>query len=707
MKFPVSAALVAVSVRANDPDAALQLLQTRAKEGIVANQLRDEQAEGAKGDAVANQLPYYNKFHENPMGIDGTNRKCQYDGVTWTEGGERLFRVRDNESGVDGVADPAACAALCRDYTYGGDDPKYQGKKCRFFSFRPAKTGFKSRCIGCYDIQEVKNPNPDSVKSTTMKGSTLYALGQNVAIGQTPVVSSSCYEDGDKLPKYLTDGVTTHTVAGKYWHSCALNSPCQASDTQCIDTMPTVTIPLKTVVEVGDVTVHNRCNCCPERLQGFEVYAGDMRCGTFPAGTEKCKPYTVNCGGKLATEVSVKKANGNANFVELQVWGVPVAEVERCWVKMNDVCTPDPGAGSGGKGILDEIGAWTTASGEVHSGTQWFVDRKKGGQPQSTSAQACYDRQAAYDNYCKVPSGTATFRWQSEKPEATCWVKLCDSCNPVAGAGSGGQGILDEIFAWTDDEGTEHNGTMWFEDRKLNQGPQSTSEEACFQAQARYDAYCRVSAGTTKLRWQSNKPTVDGCSVLVAGLPGTQNVPKYTLNTMNFKCQMQMIADGGERIWRKDGLADISECAVWCKNTKDCNFFTFGLHKGIDTTWCMACTDIQNKDSNAKGWGVYEMQATRKKAKEHCESAGKALCNKAQVMVGDSNGCTVAWMADSKGYWRTSGDVGCGTTGNRLTLVDYGEAGQAGYVYCCNADGACSSPGATGISLTSFIVPSR
>jgi len=108
--------------------------------------------------------------------------------------------------------------------------------------------------------------------------------------------------------------------------------------------------------------------------------------------------------------------------VELQVFGVPVVQ---CWVKMRDVCTPAENAGTGGQGILDEIGAWT-ANGEVHKGTKWFVDRKAGQQPQSNSKAQCFCRQSAYDTYCNggtpMPAGqqSATFRWQVDEPVDLC-----------------------------------------------------------------------------------------------------------------------------------------------------------------------------------------------------------------------------------------------------------------------------------------------
>lgn len=157
----------------------------------------------------------------------------------------------------------------------------------------------------------IPTPNP-AVPNKWHKGAFNYALGM------TPVVSSSCHENTGKAPKYLTDGDSKAKGNKAYYHSCET------------DKNPTITIPLNFLrtahvgIAVGDVKIQNRCDCCGDRLAGFSVFAGTKLCGTIPAGTKDCGTYTVNCGDEVATEVSVKKPNGNANIVEIEVFGSPV-----------------------------------------------------------------------------------------------------------------------------------------------------------------------------------------------------------------------------------------------------------------------------------------------------------------------------------------------------------------------------------------------
>jgi hypothetical protein len=244
------------------------------------------------------------------FGLLNEQTNCQYTaGKAYDVVNDRLFRV-------DTISSPEGCAARCS-----------ATPECKFFSY--LKEGPDMRCIGCKQIDN---------KQTHAQFTMYEMTPTNYALGMTPIVTSQCYTSAGMKATYLTDGQTQNIRNNNYYHSCALHSPPGVDP----DPMPTVTIPLNVPlpdgnfvqqqpgagkvgpgISVSHVKVHNRCGCCSDRLEGFMVYAGSTLCGTLPpAGS--CRSARVDCKGAVATEIQVKKENGNANFVEIEVFGKPV-----------------------------------------------------------------------------------------------------------------------------------------------------------------------------------------------------------------------------------------------------------------------------------------------------------------------------------------------------------------------------------------------
>ena len=69
------------------------------------------------------------------------------------------------------------------------------------------------------------------------------------------------------------------------------------------------------------VLLYNRMDCCQDRLNGAEVWAGNHMCGRIMYRPNK-QTYSVPCNGVKAKEVSVKLSTGNyLSLAEVQVFG--------------------------------------------------------------------------------------------------------------------------------------------------------------------------------------------------------------------------------------------------------------------------------------------------------------------------------------------------------------------------------------------------
>ena len=69
------------------------------------------------------------------------------------------------------------------------------------------------------------------------------------------------------------------------------------------------------------VVIYNRLDeCCDQRIDGAQVYAGSHKCGTIRF-IEKHSVYYVDCGGVQADFVKVMHPKELLNLAEVQVFG--------------------------------------------------------------------------------------------------------------------------------------------------------------------------------------------------------------------------------------------------------------------------------------------------------------------------------------------------------------------------------------------------
>ena len=69
------------------------------------------------------------------------------------------------------------------------------------------------------------------------------------------------------------------------------------------------------------VLVYNRMDCCQNRINGAEVWAGNHRCGRIMYEHNR-QTYAIACNGVKAKVVSVKLSTGEyLSLAEVQVIG--------------------------------------------------------------------------------------------------------------------------------------------------------------------------------------------------------------------------------------------------------------------------------------------------------------------------------------------------------------------------------------------------
>jgi len=71
---------------------------------------------------------------------------------------------------------------------------------------------------------------------------------------------------------------------------------------------------------VQRVSIKNRMDCCSDRINGVQVYAGDHLCGEISYNAE-ILTYDVDCSGVVASTVKVVNPNTHLTLCEVRVWG--------------------------------------------------------------------------------------------------------------------------------------------------------------------------------------------------------------------------------------------------------------------------------------------------------------------------------------------------------------------------------------------------
>ena len=67
------------------------------------------------------------------------------------------------------------------------------------------------------------------------------------------------------------------------------------------------------------VLVHNRWDCCGEKLNGAKVFVGAHKCGTIKYH-KNIHVYPINCGGKKGKYVRIEQPNNHLTIPEVQVF---------------------------------------------------------------------------------------------------------------------------------------------------------------------------------------------------------------------------------------------------------------------------------------------------------------------------------------------------------------------------------------------------
>ena len=68
------------------------------------------------------------------------------------------------------------------------------------------------------------------------------------------------------------------------------------------------------------MVVYNRIDCCQDRINGAEVWAGKELCGTINY-RKNVNSYAISCQGVLASTVRVSLKKGYLSLAEVQVFG--------------------------------------------------------------------------------------------------------------------------------------------------------------------------------------------------------------------------------------------------------------------------------------------------------------------------------------------------------------------------------------------------
>ena len=68
------------------------------------------------------------------------------------------------------------------------------------------------------------------------------------------------------------------------------------------------------------VLLHNRWDCCQDRIGGAEVYLDNYKCG-YVSYYRGVAVYPINCGGKNGRIVKVVQKNNFLTLAEVQVFG--------------------------------------------------------------------------------------------------------------------------------------------------------------------------------------------------------------------------------------------------------------------------------------------------------------------------------------------------------------------------------------------------
>ena len=68
------------------------------------------------------------------------------------------------------------------------------------------------------------------------------------------------------------------------------------------------------------VLIHNRWDCCEQRINGAEVWVDNYKCGVikYKRGSTM---FPIKCGGRTGRIVKVKQRNDYLSLAEVQVFG--------------------------------------------------------------------------------------------------------------------------------------------------------------------------------------------------------------------------------------------------------------------------------------------------------------------------------------------------------------------------------------------------
>ena len=181
--------------------------------------------------------------------------------------------------------------------------------KCGTIHYNPRKLFYTISCNGhvANNVRVVQKHNWLSLAEVQVFGGSKKVPKMSLLSQGRPTKQNSVGWGG--VPQRAVDG----NVDGQWRAGTSTHSRTNRNNWWQVD--------LQARNKVYLILIHNRVDCCQNRLNGAQVYLDKHLCGTIKWNSGQIV-YSINCGGKTGRFVKVVQKKNYLTLAEVQVFGL-------------------------------------------------------------------------------------------------------------------------------------------------------------------------------------------------------------------------------------------------------------------------------------------------------------------------------------------------------------------------------------------------